>query len=206
MRTIETTVYQYAELSDKAKDRARDWYREASAGDDIDTSDAETIGAILGIEFDTRPIKLMGGGTRQEPCIYYHLAYCQGDGAAFAGTYRYAKGAAKRVREYAPTDTALHRIADALQAVQARAFYRLVARCESQYRGGMSVDVTDSRDPYLCVTTSAEHDLTDTMREFADWIYQQVKSEHEYQTSDETVAENIIANEYEFTAEGARHD
>jgi hypothetical protein len=39
-----TTVYGYSELSDAAKSRARDWYREASAGD-IPWAD-ESIGSI----------------------------------------------------------------------------------------------------------------------------------------------------------------
>ena len=33
MRIKETKVYQFDELSDKAKEKARDWWREASAGD-----------------------------------------------------------------------------------------------------------------------------------------------------------------------------
>ncbi|PIV84826.1 MAG: antitoxin of toxin-antitoxin stability system, partial [Nitrospirae bacterium CG17_big_fil_post_rev_8_21_14_2_50_50_9] len=31
MRTVETRIYQFDELSDKAKGKARDWYRESIA-------------------------------------------------------------------------------------------------------------------------------------------------------------------------------
>ena len=47
-----------------------------------------------------------------------------------------------------------------------------------------------------------EDDMTDALREFADWIYAALAAEHDWLTSDETVAENIVANEYEVTAEG----
>lgn len=47
MRIKETKVYQYDELSEKAKEKARDWFREASAGDEWWQStyeDAESVG------------------------------------------------------------------------------------------------------------------------------------------------------------------
>jgi len=37
------------------------------------------------------------------------------------------------------------------------------------------------------------------------WIYRQLKTEYEYSVSDEVVAENIIANGYEFTEDGEIH-
>jgi hypothetical protein len=47
MRIMETKIYQYDELSDKAKEKARDWFREASSGDEWWEStyeDAENVG------------------------------------------------------------------------------------------------------------------------------------------------------------------
>jgi len=56
MKTITTTVYTFDELSDNAKEKARNWYRNASAGDEwwgLTYEDAERIG--LKIEgFDLR--------------------------------------------------------------------------------------------------------------------------------------------------------
>lgn len=55
MRTIQTNVYTYDELSDDAKEKARDWFREGSAGDDFfsETPIDEflEIGAALGFTF-----------------------------------------------------------------------------------------------------------------------------------------------------------
>lgn len=55
MPRIETqtrTMYQFAELSDEAKETARDWFRGCVESDEIDndSDDRDTIAAILGIE------------------------------------------------------------------------------------------------------------------------------------------------------------
>ncbi|MBJ6915417.1 antitoxin of toxin-antitoxin stability system, partial [Vibrio cholerae] len=83
---IETTVYRLDELSDAAKDKARAWYREG--GFDYDWYDSvyedfQQIAEILGIRFKTRTVRLMGGGTRQEPRIAFTGFWSQGDGASF---------------------------------------------------------------------------------------------------------------------------
>lgn len=71
--TVITKVYQFDELSNEAKEKARDWWRDCENqefGQQIELEFAEKAAGILGIEFDTRTVKLMGGGTRQEPIIY----------------------------------------------------------------------------------------------------------------------------------------
>ena len=40
------------------------------------------------------------------------------------------------------------------------------------------------------------------MRDLAHWLYVYLRTEYEWQTSEEQVAENIRCNEYEFTEEG----
>lgn len=207
MRTIQTQIYTYDELDERAKEKARDWYRRASEGDndfaDSIIDDAGRIADILGVEFSTRTVRLMGGSTRQDPCVYWSLGYSQGDYASFAGQYRYSKGAAKRIREYAPQDKTLHRIAAELQAAQSRNFYRLVATIQDTNHGGMRSEVCDGENEYRDIG-DAESEVRDALRAFADWIYESIRKEHEYQNSDETIAENIAANEYEFTADGER--
>ncbi len=125
-----TTVYQFPELSEAAKEKARSWYREI--GPHYDWWDAvyedfERVCEILGIRLKTTPVRLMGGGTRAKPCIWFSGFWSQGDGACFEGYWSYAKGAAARIRDYAPQDTTLHGIADRLQAIQRRNFYQLTA-------------------------------------------------------------------------------
>lgn len=206
-RIIEKTVFQYAELSDQAKEKARDWYREASAGDvsDFDCSldDAAMIADMLGIQLSTRAVKLYGGGTRQEPEWSYSIGNYDGsDYAGFSGYYRYAKGASKAIRQHAPMDTELHRIADELQRVQSRHFYKLVASCDMR-RDSIAVDVSLSEDRYRDIG-AAESDVREALRDFASWLQGQLTAEMEYRDSDEQVIESIEANEYEFDEDGRR--
>ncbi len=207
--TVEHTLYTFEELSDRAKEAARDWWREAEQMDfDPDYDDFEAIAKILGIEFDAKPIKLMGGGTRYQPTIYWSGFSSQGDGACFEGRYRYAKGASKAIRDYAPKDERLHAIADNLQAIQRKAFYRLEAKCSHRghycHSGCMQVDVWDSTSDYS--TNVDEDGIAEALRDFANWMYRQLEAEYEYRMSEENVDESIKLNEYTFDESGRRAD
>src|ERR1700733_8204701 len=129
MRIVETPVYDFTELPDAARDKARAWFRETIHDDWWDSvyDDFEQICPILGVTLATTTVRLMGGGTRQKPRISFSGFWSQGDGACFEGRYAYAPRASRRIREYAPQDTELHRIADALQALQKLNFYQLTA-------------------------------------------------------------------------------
>jgi hypothetical protein len=185
------TLYRFDELSESAKEKARDWFRQ----DDLNYDwwdyvhdDAATIGALLGIRIDR---------------IYFSGFWSQGDGACFEGGYQYRKGSIAAIKAYAPQDTELHGLAIRLQQLQRKAFYGLSASCEQRgfynHSGCMRVSVEhDKRD----ATDSEEDDLTQMLRDFADWIYSRLESEYEYLTSDEAVDENIRINEYEFDEDG----
>ena len=57
-----TTVYQFPELSDAAKEKARSWYRELGPHDDwwdAVYEDFERVCKILGIRPKTTPVRLM---------------------------------------------------------------------------------------------------------------------------------------------------
>lgn len=210
MRTEEIKIYKYSELSDEAKVKARDWYREDLPVDhEFIYDEAVTIAEMMGIEIATKAAKLMNGSTRQEPEIYYTGFWSQGDGASFEGGYRYKKGAFKAIKEYAPEDHALHNIAQALQDVQKKYFYRLTAGISQRGRyyhsGTMYTNCYYSGDDYRTIEDRDCDEIQYQMRAFADWIYNRLRSEYEYQNSDEAVEESIIGNEYEFTEDGSIH-
>lgn len=206
MRILETQVFKFSELTDAAKEKARDWWRQCEAQDNSWSegviSDADQIATLMGIDIKRRTFKTMGGGTGSEPCIYWSGFWSQGDGASFEGTYSYTKGAAKAVRDYAPKDAELARIAAALQAAQRKCFYTLSAsittsghyshantmRAECEAERGNADDVAD--------------DVIEALRDFANWIYGQLEKAYYWQNADAQVDENIECNEYEFTAEG----
>jgi hypothetical protein len=134
--TIQTTVYAFDELSDPAKETARAWHRETGldhAWHEFVYADFEAVCAILGVNLRTSPVRLMGGGSRPEPHIFFRGFWSQGDGACFEGAYAYERRARTRIKQHAPQDPELHRIADILQTIQRRNFYQL--RAEARHRG-----------------------------------------------------------------------
>jgi hypothetical protein len=188
MRTIttENEAYTWEELSESAKDYAREQYREHNLDYDWWDSvydDAKTIAALFGLRIDR---------------IYFSGFWSQGDGACFEGGYQYRKGALKAVMEYAPMDTELHGVVARLQGVQRKAFYGLYASCNQTGRyNSMRVNVdNDSRD----ISENEEDNITDELRLFADWIYSRLEAEYEYLQSNECIDEYLA--EFEFTSEG----
>ena len=210
-RIIETTVYTIDELSDAAKENARIWYRDQGLHDewyDFVYEDFETICRILGITLATTPVRLYGGGTRDKPQIFWSGFHSQGDGASFFGTYCHARGASKAIRAHAPKDAELHRIADVLQDVQRRNFWQVHASIRQQGRYcheySMAIEVERDSPTWQPMTDDAEDAVIEALRDLARWLYRQLRSEHEHQTSDEAVDEIVSANEFTFTADGKR--
>lgn len=208
---IETIVYRLDELDDAAKDKARAWYREG--GFDHDWYDAvyadfEAICGLIGVTLRTTSVRLMSGRSRQKPRIYFRGFWSQGDGACFEGTYAYSRNAPTEIRAYAPRDTDLHKIADALQAVQRRNFYQLraVARHRGHYYHEYCMDVAVERASPISqnMTHDAEEIVFEAMRDLARWLYRQLEQDYECQTSDESVDQTIAANAYTFTGTGRR--
>ena len=208
--TVTTKVYQFDELSDKAKEKARDWWRDCENqefGQQIELEFAETAAGILGIEFDTRTVKLMGGGTRQEPIIYWRGFNNQGDGASFKGRYHFEADTPAKIRAEFGRDEAIWRIADDLAELQAKAG-SLTAKISQKgnyvHSGTMCVDWIEREDGED-VLAGAEEELERLMRAFADWIYEGLREEYNYRMSDESVDDSIRANECEFTETGKRY-
>ena len=193
-RTIEKTVFKFDELSDAAKEKAREWYRRAGDNDDSYADhvieDLKQCASIMGIEVDK---------------TYWSGFWSQGDGASFTGSYRYAKGGVKAIKAHASQDKELHRIAQALQDAQRVNFYRLQSSISAggyySHSGTMVADTEDTESRYRDIG-AAEDDLLQAFRDLADWFYTQLESAYEWENADEQVDENICANEYEFDEYG----
>lgn len=202
--TVERTLYQYSELSDAAKENAKDWW--LSCRDELDyesvISDFVQIAEKLGITLDRHDVQLMGGSMRSDPSVWWSVNYCQDDFAAFDGCYSYVKGAAASVKKYAPNDEKLHRIADTLQAVQARNFYRLSARIKHHHYYGLQVEV--EADGF--VPNEGDGTLTEAFRDLSTWLYDQLWEQDEYLRSAEQIEDAMSAHEYTFTEDGRRED
>ena len=210
-RIIETTVYEFEELSAEAKDKARDWFRDTGLHDDwydCVYEDFETICGILGVTLRTSPVRLYGGTVRQKPHILFRIFWSQGDGASFEGSWSYAKGSVRAIRAHAPRDEELHRIADVLQDVQSRNVYQLHAYIRQNGRhcheNTMTIEVERESPFRQPMTGDAEAAVVEALRDLARWLHRQLESEYTQITSDEAVDETIAINMLTFTAGGER--
>lgn len=217
----------YADLDDKAKEKARDWLRAQAFTDSSDWdhvySDAVEIGALMGIEIDTRVRKTVRGVAYDEPDIQFSGFSCQGDGACFSATLYAAKfaGSVARIKAEYPINETLHGIAAQAEAIHAQlAVYAVARRLDGndvetddypECSADMRINIKD-KDHHGFSTKMADDSLCPPeiskaintfVDDFAYWIYKQLEAEHDYQTSDATLEENITANEYEFDEDGA---
>ena len=144
----------------------------------------------------------------QKTRIYFSGFWSQGDGACFEAYYRYKAGASKAIRQHAPLDVELHRIADVLQGIQRRNFFQLFAdvsyRSRYYHEHSMSISVERDSPSNQPMTADAEDSITEALRDLARWLYRQLEREYEYQTSDEIIDEALVANDYTFTETGRR--
>lgn len=193
MKTIELKLYEFEELSDEAKEKAREWFRSGHEFDhEYIIEDVKNIGELMGISIDN---------------VYYSGFWSQGDGACFEGSYKYAKDSVKAVKEYAPNDTELHNIAIGLQETQRSHFYGLTANVK--HRGRCYHELCTAIDVYnrdgYHANEKAEEEVSESLRLFMKWIYKKLEEQYEYEQTDEYVDECISINEYEFTEDGERY-
>ena len=209
MRTIEKTVYKFNELSETAKEKAIENYRESnddfSFQSDAIVSDCADIAELFGLDI-RQTVKKNGKGERiYTPTVYWSGFYSQCDGACFEGNYSYSKkGALKAVKAYAPRDTELHAIVKILQDIQKRYFYGLRANIAHSGRyyheHCMNIDVEHIEG--LDIPESVQEDMAECFRDFARWIYKRLETEWEYLNTDGYISEELEAMDCEFYEDG----
>ena len=231
MRIKQTKVYQYDELSDKAKEKARDWYREGNCEDSYWSEsvidDAATVAGFLGLDINQEAYKTIGGETRHKPAVYFSGFWSQGDGACVEGTWRASdvkvdklKEHAPQDKEHAPQDKELHRIVEGLAEIAREypdGYFKVTHRGHYSHSGCTAFDIELPCEAFdEAEYDSPEHKRLDKKisqdqdtliklaRDFMDWIYKQLEKEWDYQNSDAQVEESIRCNEYEFLKDGTR--
>jgi hypothetical protein len=161
MRIKETKVYQFDELDDQAKDKAREWYRGAGLDYewwDTTYEDAETVGLKI-TSFDLQGL-------------------AEGE---FKGT---------------PLETIEKIKANHGETCET---YKTALRYEKPLRDALAHfdESLDAENEYENTAHEFKYDLLEDYRIL-------LEQELEYLYSDESVDENIRANEYEFTVDGKR--
>ncbi len=201
MRQITTTVYQFEELDDKAKERARDWYRE-----DMDLSDSLR-------ELFEHDVGEAGYPTEK---IEWSLGYCQGDGMAFYG--RLTEEDLVRVAErlYTQDSDMLKRVRSIAANISVTVCRNGSGRHYSHYNC-MTIEILnevpmephqfllfEAAGDYNIFIDDLENDIQADVKELSKKLEKMGYDEIEYQRSAEQVDQIIIDMQYEFTKAGKR--
>ena len=196
MKTKQVNIFKFNELSDNAKESARQWWREGGLDSEwYEYTIDKTDNALEMIGFNNIKISFSG--------------FCsQGDGACFTGNYEYQKGALKDVKEEFPQWEALHELTEQLQLINRRYFYQLAFKLEHSGRysheNSVTVDYVERLDGFeINGDVELFEELQCIVREFMQEIYIMLESEYDHLTSDEQVDEAITINEYEFDENGS---
>ena len=194
MKTIETKVYSFEELSDDAKETAMQDFRESNL--DYDWSeytieDTKEVGKIIGIDVDK---------------VYFSGFWSQGDGACFEGSYCYSKDSVSKILEYAPKDTELHRITLELSKIQRKNFYQLQAYVKHSgfyyHEKYTDIQVVSQNEAMGGANDEAYYEIKELLCSFMQWIYKRLEETYDCLQADEQIAETIVCNEYDFLETG----
>lgn len=200
MKTIETTVYEFAELSDAAKEKAREWWRDGyDFRDDADYTieDWTAIVSKLGLNVDQ---------------TYYSGFWSQGDGASFTGDW-YATGVdlAALEAEYprTPGNEWIHNLAaTAVRIAEEYSGLRVLVTRSGNYCHEYTMDFdaewADGDYDRELPDMGRDGEVAVMLRDMARALYRQLKAACEWAQADEQVDENIHANGYTFTETGER--
>lgn len=230
MKEVIVKAYEFDELDDKAKEKAREWFRsncDDNFWSECTLEEAEEQAALMGID-------ITNNKDSRGAHIYWSGFWSQGDGACFEGTWRASDVKAEKVADgwgESPATTEINRIAavfaeiakkypHASFTVKHRGHYSHENCTEFDFNSGHEYcepkdleafrDSADQTDDGLsdkmddCFFQGTDDELKEAAKDFMRWIYRQLEKEYEYQNSDEQVDENIRANEYLFTEAGSR--
>ena len=201
MRTLtETkTAYKLEELDESTQQTAYEKFVYSPGHLDYEWwdfiyDDVKRTGELIGIDIDK---------------IYFSGFSSQGDGACFEGSYSYKPGWRKAfIAEYGPDNASLKEvieIAEQIQAVQRKAFYKLSAsvkhRGHYMHSGCTEIRVYND-DEYRYSDADADEEISQLLREYMDYIYKCLEREYDYLTSFEAFKETCECNDYEFDEDG----
>lgn len=208
MKEIVIKSYKYDELSDKAKEKAREWFAEGEREHfDIEMMEDDLLKILDILGFTVKQtsrnwVNTSTGakGTRHDNCIWWSTYPAE---AFVEGTYKYAKGCARNIRGYAPQDTALHSIADQLTAMQKLNGYKVAASMTGDCQG-RSTEVFHRDDWANPMDDDTAKCCIGIIHDLFKRIARMIEDEYDYRCSDEAVVDGIEANDYNFHEDGRR--
>lgn len=198
------TVYAYSELSDEAKEKAREWYRIHGLDYewwDCVEDDFKEIMAILGFDISK---------------TYFRGFWSQGDGASFEGSYSYAAGWFKKLSKYfegwdAEFTKFFFQLGRDLQEFQRPTGYsfrtKLIVRGYYCHDGCMMTDEAMSSfgkfgEEFQYASAEQETAFLEFARRAARWYYRRLEEEYEALSSDGSVDEVLTDSDWAFFENG----
>jgi len=195
-RTAEIQVFKYAELDDKAKEKARNhWLEHCFAfrwsADDVIEGFVESL-AFLGFSVERKDVSYSGFGN-------------QGDGASFTGGW--SPGSRKPI----PTDEAWR--IEQLGAKEV-AYFAGITLTEEQEDASVGIVRTGHRYSHEHTVSFNFHDgfpedqedeFESRARALMQQLYSCLEKEYDYRIAEEQMLEDFEANECEFYADGRRY-
>ena len=191
MRIIETKAYEFNELSEEAKEKAIEEFRS---------------GKYIHLDFfnDCCVEKLEDLGF-VNPKLQYSLSYCQGDGLSFSAEKytkfeelylkQLGKGKEKTAKLLAENTTF---ICEGNQGNYCFAHVSDIDIYIENYTSSMNTNLENIDK----VVSDVLEDLQGIYMEICNELEKEGYEDIEYQLSDESIIEDIICNDYEFTEEG----
>lgn len=176
MKTIETKVYEYDELSDAAKERAREWYRNGTASNEGYSWADDAIASLKALA------EHFGGKLSEYSIDFFN---CSHSDASFD------------MPELDHYD-----IATRLTALGSFNPETLCGHGDCKLTGYCADE--DAIDGFRKAWHAGERDLGKLMKAAFDTWLKAAQADCEYQFGDEQIAETIRANEYTFTEDGKR--
>lgn len=201
MRTVRTKVYKFSELSEQAKTKAIEQFRDINVDHDwwdFTYEDFKSLCATIGVDVDLKK-------------TFFNGFYTQGSGSSFTADidiFKLIEGVKSEAwKQYAP-DAKLE-------------FYPITKNMERVAHFMSAAVEPHNRETSVNVTANNEADqsyndlpnvnkaileLEEFLQDVADnlnhWLFTSLEKEFDYLMSDEAVIETIEANEYEFTKDG----
>lgn len=209
MTTKTINLYEFNELSEAAKEKARNWWRECNNDDtfwsEYTIDEAKEQGENMGLDIKD---------------IYFSGFSSQGSGACFTGSWSASSVIADKVadgwgeskdgstKEIKRIATEFEEFAKAWPessfSVTHRGHYSHEFCTEFNVSLGEDADNNEEVSPEQW--KEASDSLIETARDYMRWIYKQLEKEYEYQNSDECIDENLTGNSYTFLESGKRED
>lgn len=200
MRTAETKVYPYAELSDDAKEKAIEHLSSINVEHDWWDGDAYPAYEIMrkcGIETDSRGLSF---DLDRSDYIYFHSFRYEKNGVKGEHKGIWIEDHIKLARTLQRAGLVSAELVDAVE--RGDASFGIEVNHYGGGSGSNSLSVNADGDAYEIVEAVDQDGLTDWLRGMLDDLKSELRSDYEYLTSREAIEETIEANDYEFTEAG----